>query len=179
MSEQTQSIGGPGEAAAVAGANAANAVGHEDLLQLVTFVVGDEEFGIPILSVHEINRMLEITKVPQSPPFVDGVINLRGKIIPVVNLRERFGLPPTEIGKDSRIVVIEISGRIIGFTVDKVNEVLRVPANVVDDAPDMVAGIDSAYIEGVGKLEDRLLILLSLDRLFGGEELDAIDEAAA
>jgi purine-binding chemotaxis protein CheW len=159
-------------------AEAANAA-REDLLQLVTFVVGDEEFGIPILSVHEINRMLEITRVPQSPPFVDGVINLRGKIIPVVNLRERFGLARTELGKDSRIIVVEIAGRIVGFTVDRVNEVLRIESGVVDDAPDMVAGIDSAYIEGVGKLEDRLLILLSLERLFGNEELNAIDKAAA
>lgn len=151
----------------------------DDLLQLVTFVVGEEEFGIPILSVHEINRMLEITRVPQSPPFVEGVINLRGRIIPVINLRERFGLPKTEIGKDSRIVVVEISNRIIGFTVDRVNEVLRVPQDVVDDAPDMVGGIDSAYIEGVGKLDDRLLILLSLERLFGSTDLDALEDTAA
>ncbi len=154
-------------------------VSGNDLLQLVTFVVGEEEFGVPILSVHEINRMMEITRVPQSPKFVDGVINLRGRIIPVVDLRERFGMPRSEVSKDHRIVVVEVAGRIIGFTVDRVNEVLRIPNEVVEDAPEMVAGIDSAYIKGVGKLEDRLLILLDLDRLFGGDDLSELDEAIA
>lgn len=153
------------------------AVTTDDLLQLVTFGVGDEEFAVPILSVQEINRMMEITRVPQSPAFVEGVINLRGKIIPVVDLRKKFGMGQTEQTKDNRIIVVEVQNRVIGFTVDRVSEVLRISKDVVDTAPAMVTGIDTDYVEGVGKLEDRLLILLSLDRLFAIEEIAAMDAA--
>ena len=156
-----------------------SAVATDDLLQLVTFGVGDEEFAVPILSVQEINRMMEITRVPQSPPFVEGVINLRGKIIPVVDLRKKFGLSQTDETKDHRIIVVEVQNRVIGFTVDRVSEVLRIDKDVVDAAPAMVTGIDTDYVDGVGKLEDRLLILLSLERLFALEELDAIDAAVS
>jgi purine-binding chemotaxis protein CheW len=150
----------------------------EDLLQLVSFVVGSEEFAVPILSVHEINRMMDITRVPQSPPFVEGVINLRGKIIPVVDLRKRFGMTASDRASEHRIVVVEVSKRVIGFTVDRVNEVLRIPASIVEPPPPMIANIDSEYVQSVGKLEDRLLILLDLDRLFAGDGLDRLAAAA-
>jgi purine-binding chemotaxis protein CheW len=148
-----------------------------ELLQLVTFMVGAEEFAIPILSVQEINRMMQITRVPQSPPFIEGVINLRGKIIPVMDLRKRFGDDALEDTSDSRIIVIEVATRVIGFTVDRVNEVLRIDAGIVEPPPSMVSGVDSDYVQGVGKLEDRLLILLNLDRLFSDEDLDQVDKA--
>lgn len=150
-----------------------------ELLQLVTFTVGSEEFAIPILSVHEINRMMSITRVPQSPPFVEGVINLRGKIIPVVDLRKRFGLAKREHSGDTRIIVVEVSGRVIGFTVDRVNEVLRINSGIVEPPPPMASGVDSEYVRGVGKLEDRLLILLDLDRLFSAAEVAATDRVRA
>jgi purine-binding chemotaxis protein CheW len=150
-----------------------------ELLQLVSFMVGTEEFAIPILAVQEINRMLQITRVPGSPTFVEGVINLRGKIIPVMNLRKRFGLADAEKSNDERIIVVEVDSRVIGFTVDQVNEVLRIPANIVEPPPQMVCGIDSDYVQGVGKLNDRLLILLSLERLFSAEELAGAEKAAA
>ena len=153
--------------------------GDEEILQLVSFVVGSEEFAVPILSVHEINRMMEITRVPQSPEFVEGVINLRGRIIPVVNLRRRFGKEDIETSADTRIVVVEVAERVIGFTVDRVNEVLRIQREIVEDAPAMASAIDSAYVQGVGKLDDRLLILLDLDNLFGAGILEAADDAAA
>lgn len=152
---------------------------ENELLQLVTFVVGTEEFAVPILSVQEINRMMQITRVPQSPPFVEGVINLRGKIIPVVDLRKRFGLEARAATSENRIVVVEVSGRVIGFMVDKVNEVLRVPGSIVEPPPPMVCGIDSEYVQSVGKLEDRLLILLDLGRLFGAETAAALDRMGA
>jgi len=148
-----------------------------ELLQLVSFVVGEEEFAVPILAVQEINRMMQITKVPQSPEFVEGVINLRGKIIPVIDLRNRFGLEKAADSSDARIIVVEVAQRVIGFTVDRVNEVLRIASDIVDPAPAMVTGVDSDYIQGVGKLEDRLLILLSLDRLFNEEEMSAIESS--
>lgn len=153
--------------------------GDGELLQLVTFVVGSEEFAISILSVQEINRMMQITRVPQSPPFIEGVINLRGKIIPVMDLRKRFGVEANKDSSDSRIIVVEVSGRVIGFTVDRVNEVLRINADIVEPPPSMVSsGVDSDYVQGVGKLDDRLLILLNLDRLFSDEDLKSVDKTS-
>ncbi|MFP4168092.1 MAG: chemotaxis protein CheW [Desulfonatronovibrionaceae bacterium] len=141
-----------------------------ELLQLVTFSIGDEEFGVEILKVQEINRMMEITRVPKAPDFVEGVINLRGRVIPVIDLRKRFGLESKVHDKDTRIIVIEINKMIVGFVVDAVSEVLRIPADTVEPPPPVVAGLDSEYISGVGKLEDRLLILLDLDRLLTRQE---------
>ena len=147
-----------------------------ELLQLVSFEVGDEEYAVPILSVQEINRMMQITRVPQSPAFVEGVINLRGKIIPVVDLRKRFGLTELENSDDVRIIVVEVANRVIGFTVDRVNEVLRINSNIVEPPPSMVCGIDTDYVQGVGKLDDRLLILLHLEKLFSATEIAEIDQ---
>jgi purine-binding chemotaxis protein CheW len=148
-----------------------------ELLQLVSFMVADEEFAVPILTVQEINRMMQITRVPQSPPFVEGVINLRGKIIPVIDLRKRFGLGALADSADSRIIVVEVSNRVIGFTVDRVNEVLRISNEIVEPPPAMVCGIDSDYVQGVGKLKDRLLILLNLERLFSAQEMQDVEHA--
>ncbi len=141
-----------------------------DLMQLVTFSLDQEEFGVDILRVQEIIRMMEITKVPKSPEFVEGVINLRGKVIPVIDLRSRFGLDSHAYDKDTRIMVIDINNMIVGFVVDAVSEVLRIMADTVEPPPPVVAGIESDYISGVGKLKDRLLILLDLDRLLSGTE---------
>lgn len=152
--------------------------GDGELLQLVSFMVGTEEFAVPILAVQEINRMMQITKVPQSPPFIEGVINLRGKIIPVMDLRKRFGIESAEQSTDERIIVVEVGSRVIGFTVDRVNEVLRISAEIVEPPPSMVCGVESDYVQGVGKLEDRLLILLDLQKLFGAQDLTAFDAAA-
>ena len=142
-----------------------------DLLQLVTFRIGEEEFGVDILRVQEILRTMAITRVPKAPDFVEGVINLRGKVIPIIDLRKRFALEVREHDKHTRIIVIEISNMIVGFVVDAVSEVLRVPADTVEPPPPAVmGGIDSEYISGAGKLEDRLLILLDLDKLLSQEE---------
>lgn len=151
---------------------------HEEL-QLVSFEVANEEFAVDILMVQEINRMMELTRVPQSPPEVEGVINLRGRIIPVVDLRKRFGMDVTEHSEASRIIVVEVGGRVIGFIVDCVHEVLRISSAIVEPPPDMICSIDSDFISGVGKLDDRLLILLDLDRLFGTTLLGQIDEVSA
>ncbi len=140
------------------------------LLQLVTFHIGDEEFGVEILKVQEIIRMMGITRVPKAPDFVEGVINLRGKVIPIIDLRKRFGMAAQDHDKHTRIIVIEINSVIIGFVVDSVSEVLRIPANTVEPPPPIISGIESEYISGVGKLADRLLILLDLDRLLSKGE---------
>lgn len=148
-----------------------------EILQLVTFKLGDEEYAVDILKVQEINRMVEITTVPNTPAFIEGVINLRGKVIPVVNLRSKFGLGPKDIDSQSRIMVVNV-GATIGLVVDSVSEVLRLPADTVEAPPAMTSGIDSEYIKGIGKLEDRLLILLDIDRLIGKAEEPHLIEAA-
>lgn len=142
----------------------------EELLQLVSFAIGDEEFGVDILKVQEIIRMVEVTRVPNAPEHVDGVINLRGKVIPIISLRRRFGIERKENDKYTRIIVVELSGKVVGFVVDAVSEVLRIPRSVTEPPPSIVAGIDAEYITAVGKLEDRLLILLDLDRVLSNEE---------
>ncbi|MBQ3060663.1 MAG: purine-binding chemotaxis protein CheW [Desulfovibrio sp.] len=136
-----------------------------DLLQLVTFHIGEEEFGVDILAVQEIIRLMQITMVPRASAFIEGVINLRGKVIPVINMRTRFGMPARPHDNSTRIVVTEFGQKIVGFLVDAVSEVLRIPAATVEDPPPVVAGIGSEYIRGVGKLNNRLLILLDLDNL--------------
>ena len=145
-----------------------------ELLQLVTFSIGEEEFGVDILSVQEIIRMMDITKVPRAPDFVEGVINLRGKVIPIIDLRRRFGLSTRDHDKHTRIIVIEINNMIVGFVVDSVSEVLRIPASTVEPPPPVVAGLESEYISGVGKLQDRLLILLDLDKLLSNDDMSVL-----
>ncbi len=136
-----------------------------DEIQLVTFRIGEEEFGVDILVVQEIIRLLQITLVPRAPVFIEGVINLRGKVIPVINMRTRFNKPPVEHDDSTRIIVVHLGQKIIGFLVDAVSEVLRIPATTIEPPPPVVAGIGSEYIKGVGKLKDRLLILLDMDSL--------------
>lgn len=145
------------------------------ILQLVTFKLGTEEFGVDILKVQEINKMMIITKIPNAPTFIEGVINLRGKIIPIVDLRKRLGFRDQPYDKSTRIIVVELDGLVLGFIVDSVSEVLRIPGNTIEPPPSMVAGIESEYIEGVGKLDDRLLILLELKKVFSSPEKKDIE----
>jgi purine-binding chemotaxis protein CheW len=147
-----------------------------EILQLVTFHVGKEEFGVDILDVREINRLMDITRVPHAPEFVEGVINLRGQVIPVVDLRRRFGLDAGERDKNNRIVVLELGGKVVGFLVDSVSEVLRVSTALVEPPPSIAGGIDSDYIRAVVKLEDRLLVLLDLHRLLNRGEARELQE---
>ncbi len=141
----------------------------EETLQLVTFRLGNEEFGIDIKKVQEINRMIEITKIPNAPSHVEGVVNLRGKIIPIVSLRTKLGFDQTEWDKSTRIMVVEVEGKVLGFIVDSVSEVLRIQDVKIEPPPSITGGSDSAYIEGVINLADRILILLDLNALFDAD----------
>lgn len=143
---------------------------NQELLQLVSFNIGTEEFGVDILRVQEIIRTMQITKVPNAPHFVDGVINLRGRVIPVIDLRIKLGMEKKEHDKSTRIVVVEIADKTVGFIVDSVSEVLRISKSITEAPPEIVSGINSDYITAVGKLEDRLLILLDLEKIFSFEE---------
>ena len=150
-----------------------------DLLQLVSFHIGGEEFGLDILRVQEIIRVQALTRVPNSPDFVDGVINLRGKVIPVIGLRKRFGLEELAHDKQTRIIVVEVRGTVLGFIVDSVSEVLRIPRNTVEPPP-RLGKVEREYVSGVGKLDNRLLILLDVDRLMtDAQELSSVGAAQA
>jgi len=146
----------------------------DELLQLVSFRIGEELYGVDILIVQEINRYTEITKVPQAPDFVEGMMNLRGRVIPIIDLRKRFGMDLKEHDKDTRIVVVDIKSSVLGMIVDSVSEVLRIPSNTVEPAPDIATSVSTEYIRGVAKLEDRLLILLELTSIFSDVERELI-----
>ena len=149
-----------------------------ELIQLVTFKLGNEEFGVDIFKVREINKMMAITKVPNAPSFVEGVVNLRGSVTPIINLRSRLGLVITETTEKTGIVVAELSESTIGLIVDEVKEVLRIPADITEPPPAIVAGVNSEYITSVAKLDDRLLILLDLSKILNFKEKQELLEVA-
>ena len=132
--------------------------------QLVVFDLAEEGYGVDIGSVREIIRMQDITTVPRTPECVEGVINLRGKVIPVVDLRKRFGFPEADATKDTRIVVVDINGQDIGVVVDSVTEVLRIGADAVEPPSSVITTADSEYLLGIAKLDTRLSILLDLEQ---------------
>jgi purine-binding chemotaxis protein CheW len=146
------------------------------LLQLVIFKIGEEEFGVEITRVKEIIRLQPITRIPRTPDFLEGVINLRGKIIPVVDLRRRLGLPPKEPDKKTRIIVIEEEDRMVGFLVDAVTEVLRIPDQTTELPPNLKTGIDRSFITSIGILDKRLIILLDLNKVFTLEEEEQLEQ---
>ncbi len=146
-----------------------------DTIQVVSFKLGSEEYGVDIAQVQEINRMVAITHVPRAPQFMEGVINLRGQLIPIIDLRTRFGMPRAENTKNTRIVVTEVGTKRVGMVVDSVSEVLRLPVAQIEAAPDMITGVDTEYIRGVGKIEDRLIILLDLARIISTAEKRELD----
>jgi purine-binding chemotaxis protein CheW len=144
-----------------------------EMLQVVSFKLGAEEFAVDILLVQEINRIVDITPVPKAPTFVEGVINLRGKIVPILDLRKRFGFPKADTTDQSRIMVVDVQGCVLGLVVDSVSEVLQIPAHILEPPPSLVAGVSASYIKGVGKIEDRLLILLDLGEVLGEHATEA------
>jgi len=167
----------------IAGLGGVASVEEEDsslnVRQLVIFKLVDGIYGVDIQYVREINRLTKITPIPNAPTFVEGIINLRGTIVPVVNLAQRFGLDKTEHTKDTRIVVIESDGHTLGMEVDGVSEVLRIPANDIDPATNMsTSGIDVDFVEGVGKVDDRLILILNTNKLFSAEERAQLAEIA-
>jgi len=151
-------------------------VEKETRIQLVTFCIENEEYGMDILHVQEIIRMIEITKMPNVPDFMDGVINLRGKVIAVVNLRKRFGLAPKDRDNLTRVIVVNLKGMVMGFVVDAVSEVLRIPANTVDPTPSVVENCNSNFVSGVGKLQNRLLIFINLAKIMDDHELNQLKQ---
>ena len=147
-----------------AGTAVATKEGGETLHHLVTFNLGREEYGVDINSVQEIIRATDITPVPGAPVHIRGVINLRGKIIPVVDLRTRFSLAAVDASDEQRIVVVELGEKRLGMLVDSVSQVIKVPAAVVEEIPEEATNMDENFVRGVGKLDSRLIIIIDLNR---------------
>jgi purine-binding chemotaxis protein CheW len=145
---------------------------------LATFFLGREEYGVDVRLVQEIIRVTDITQVPRAPDFVKGVINLRGRIIPVVDLKRKLGLGEVEVGRPSRIVVVKIKDRLIGLLVDGASQVLKIPVSAIDAAPEEVVEIDATAIRGVAKLPGRLIILMDLMKTLSLELKDDAGEPA-
>lgn len=150
----------------------------EKELQVVGFRIGRETFGLPISMVREIIRVPDITAVPNAPAYIEGVINLRGRIIPVVDLRKRFGEKSFEPNKKNRVVVVELETRAIGLIVNSASEVLRISPSQIEEPSNVFQEGELDYITGVGKLKGRLVLLLDLNRILQRGELKRLDEAA-
>lgn len=146
---------------------------------LVTFFLAGEEYGVDVRMVQEIIRLTEVTQVPRAPDFIKGVINLRGRIIPVLDLKRKLGLGEVETTRQTRVVVLRYRERLVGLLVDGASQVLKIPVSTIEAAPDEVVEIDANYIRGVAKLEKRLIILIELQKILGVELREAAALGAA
>ena len=145
-----------------------------ELRQFISFSVGAEEYGLELLRVKEVIRIREITWLPKAPTFVKGIINLRGDVIPIIALREKFGLPAQETTATTRVIVVEIDGRLMGMVVDAASQVVRIPADQIAPPPPVLGGLSQEFVTGVGKLDDKLVILLNVDAILDVEEIRAL-----
>ncbi len=144
--------------------------------QLVVFTIGNEEFGVDISQVREIVRLVQITYMPKAPMFIEGVVNLRGQIVAIIDLAKRLGIPSKARGEATRIIVVEIDENTVGMIVDSVSEVLRLSAEQMEQVPSIIdTEVPEHYIRGVGKLKDRLLILLDLNKVLTPEEVEHVE----
>ena len=143
-----------------------------EVQQLVSFMLDEVEYGVDILCVHEILRFPDITRLPNTPDFIKGVINLRGNVIPVVDVRIRFGFPVGEVTDLTRIIVIETNGKQVGLLVDNVHQVVRIPMTSIDPPSDLITGMSEDYISGIGRLKDRLIVILNMSNIIFLEDSD-------
>lgn len=153
-----------------------SAQGHEG--KYLTFVLGDEEYGLEILKVREIIGVMEITSVPQTPEFIKGVINLRGKVIPVIDLRLKFGMKPAEYTEETCIIVVDIGKALMGILVDTVSEVLDIAKDQIEPPPSFGSRIQTEFILGMGKIKGKVKILLEIDKVLSIEELMKIAQVS-
>lgn len=135
--------------------------------QLVVFKLGNEEYGVSILQVQEIKRMTEITRVPHTPDYIKGVINLRGSVLPVLDLKKRLNLPAGDLSEDTRIIIVKMNDLVVGLVVDGVSEVTAITSDQIDSSQSVSSSVGSGFISGVGKLDNRLLILLDIEAIIG------------
>jgi purine-binding chemotaxis protein CheW len=141
------------------------------VIQLVGFRLGDEDYAIAITKIQEIILMKPITRIPEVPHFIEGLINLRGVVIPIINLRKRFGMPHRDQDEETRTIVVSLDDKTIGCVVDAVTRVMRVTEDQIQQAPTALMAVSQRYISGLAKLDDRLLIVLDVEKLFDPNEL--------
>ena len=145
--------------------------GHDELIQLVSFMVAGEEYGVEVLRVREIIRLPEITKMPNTPAHIEGIINLRGQVIPIISMRKRFGILDSDHSSQTRIIVMDMDGGLNGFIVDAVSEVIRIRASEIQPPPSVVSGgMGQEFITGVINHAERLLVVMDVDRMFSDDE---------
>jgi purine-binding chemotaxis protein CheW len=145
--------------------------------KFLTFALGKEEYGIEILRVREIIGLMEITTVPQTPDYMKGVVNLRGKVIPIIDLRLKFLMPEVEHTQETCIIVVEVNNAQVGIIVDNVSEVTDIEGEDIEDAPNFGQEIDTKFIMGMGKTKDKIIILLDIERVLTVEELETVEQA--
>lgn len=141
-------------------------------IKVIVFQLKDEEYGVEVDQVRAIERVQHVTRVPSTPDFVEGVINLRGVVTPIIDLRKRFAIEGESRSDSSRIIIVTVEGMEVGLIVDSANDVIDIPENTIEPPPEVVGGVEAAYIRGVAKSEKRLLILLNLDKVLNPEELE-------
>ncbi|ABR49283.1 putative CheW protein [Alkaliphilus metalliredigens QYMF] len=142
--------------------------------QYVIFKLDTEEYGVDIMYVKEIGEYKESSKVPHAPKFVEGIINYRGSVTPIINLRKKFDLPAHEVTSDTRIVIINLEERQVGFLVDDASQVLTIDEKDIDPTPELLSSIEHKFISGIGKLEERMIILLDLKQVLNEEEKETV-----
>ncbi|WP_342469851.1 chemotaxis protein CheW [Ureibacillus sp. FSL K6-3587] len=143
---------------------------EKENIKVIVFQLMDKEYAIPVNHVQGIEKMMHITRVPRTEKFVKGVINLRGVVTPIVDLRERFGLPPVEDTESVRIIIVQLDDIEVGFVVDSANDVIDIPVNSIEPQPEVVGVKEEAFISGVSKIGNRLLIMLHLDKVLNLSE---------
>jgi purine-binding chemotaxis protein CheW len=148
--------------------------------QFLTFTLEDEAYGIEILRVQEIKGFSKIRPIPNAPDYIKGVMNLRGTVVPVVDLRSRFGMRQAEYNQFTVIIVVSVAGKVVGLVVDAVSDVLNIRKDQIEETPEMAAGdFDTSFFHGMGKVGDKLVLLLNIDRLIAGGKLEEIEQTAA
>lgn len=152
---------------------------NQQTMKAVIFQLKDEEYGVDVQQVQSIERMLHITRVPNMPDFVKGVINLRGIVTPIIDLKERFSIEVTDYTSSTRIIIVHVEDKEVGLIVDSANDVIDIPTEKIEQPPEVVGRIESDYIRGVAKLDQRLLILLNLNKVLNADELTAISKIEA
>lgn len=138
--------------------------------QLVKFSVADQNFGVNINQIYQIIKPQEVFKVPNTPPFIEGLINLRGKVLTVFNLRKRFNLPEKANDEDTKVLIVNMNDMLLGFTVDSVTEIVRINDEDIEDTPTTLRNFDRRFLSGVGKLGDKLILLLDLEKVLTPDE---------
>ncbi|PYZ93125.1 chemotaxis protein CheW [Salipaludibacillus keqinensis] len=145
-------------------------------VKVIVFQLKDEDYGVEVAQVRSIERVQHITRVPSTPDFVEGVINLRGVVTPIIDLRKRFAIQGLDHSETTRVIIVTVGQMDVGLVVDAANDVLDIPKNAIEPPPKVVGGLEAAYIRGVAKLEKRLLILLNLDKVLNPDEMEEIKE---